>query len=168
MPTPAGIWDRLARILFGLSLVIIGVGYGIFAHSNNLFPLPLLQSAREGADSLMERSGNRLPWFYHRQTGNQGATASVTERPELTLVTGMAPNRRQAATVVDDRGRPVHRWPIDLFELWPDPSHLPPALRPKERPGALIHGTVLMPNGDLVFNFERLGMIRLDICGGVV
>jgi hypothetical protein len=31
-----------------------------------------------------------------------------------------------------------------------------------------VHGLALADNGDLVFNFEERGMVRLDACGGVV
>jgi hypothetical protein len=39
---------------------------------------------------------------------------------------------------------------------------------PKRQPGTHVHGAVVMENGDLVFNFEYLGMMRLNACGDVV
>lgn len=168
LPKRAGMLDRIAKILFGLSIAIVGVGYGMLAHSQKLFPVPQIQLAAQGANSLFDRVSGRLPWYYRQDAGETQTTVSATYTPGLTLVSGMAADRRMAATVVDANGKPVHRWQIDLFDLWPDRSHLPASLQPKERPGTLIHGTVLLPNGDLVFNFERLGLIRLDICGSVV
>jgi hypothetical protein len=69
--------------------------------------------------------------------------------------------------VVDLDGSVVHEWNIDWFDRWSDATHLPPKERPKQRPGTHPHGVVFTERGDVVFNFERKGMISLDICGAV-
>lgn len=88
----------------------------------------------------------------------------------LSLVTGLAANDLLSAKIINMEGEVVHEWLIDWFDLWPNPTHIPkgyPDL-PKERPGADIDGAVLLENGDLIFNFSYLGMVRLDICGNIV
>jgi hypothetical protein len=45
---------------------------------------------------------------------------------------------------------------------------VPDADLPKERPGTHIHGAVLLDDGDIVYNYEHLGLVRLDLCGDVV
>ena len=69
--------------------------------------------------------------------------------------------------IMDMSGTMVHSWQIDWFDIWPDPEHLSEIKRPKSRPGTHIHGAQLFPNGDLVFNFEKLGMVRMGLCGEV-
>ena len=32
----------------------------------------------------------------------------------------------------------------------------------KKKPGTHVHGAVVLANGDLIFNFEHLGLVRLD------
>ena len=48
------------------------------------------------------------------------------------------------------------------------PQHLPEKALPKERPGTHIHGAVVLDDGDIVYNYEYLGLVRLDLCGDVV
>jgi hypothetical protein len=69
---------------------------------------------------------------------------------------------------MDMAGREIHEWDINWFDMWPNPEHLPASARPKSMPGSVVHGAVLMENGDLIFNFEHLGLIRVDMCGDVI
>ena len=64
-------------------------------------------------------------------------------------------------------GELVHSWPVDWFDIWPDASHLPPQDVPKMRPGTHLHGMLLLPDGDILFNFEKLGLVRMGLCGDV-
>ena len=57
-------------------------------------------------------------------------------------------------------GRLVHH----LAERDPHPEEDHSAFRP----GTHVDGAVVMPNGDIVFNFEHLGLVRLDPSGKVV
>lgn len=86
----------------------------------------------------------------------------------LNFVTRIAGNKQLIAEIIDMKGNLVHRWNIDWFELWPEAQHVPEDIRPRSKPGTHIHGAVVMPNGDLVFNFEHLGLVRLDRLGEIV
>ena len=89
---------------------------------------------------------------------------------DLSIVTSRIENRKVAVRVIDMEGELIHRWDPVWFDLWPDATHIPKSARdhPKFRPTKQIHGVLLLENGDLIFNFEYLGMIRLDICGNVI
>jgi hypothetical protein len=63
------------------------------------------------------------------------------------------------------QGRPIHEWTIDWFTIWPNATHIPRKITPRSRPGTHVDGAVVMPNGDIVFNFEHLGLVRLDPSG---
>jgi hypothetical protein len=65
-------------------------------------------------------------------------------------------------------GSVIHNWNIDWFKMWPDADHLPEHVVPQSQPGCTIHGAAIMENGDLVFNFEALGLVRLNVHGNVV
>jgi hypothetical protein len=69
---------------------------------------------------------------------------------------------------MDMDGTKLHAWRIDWFRLWPDAGHVPKRRVPRFRPGTIVHGAVLMDDGDLVFNFDQLGLVRLDRHGDVV
>ncbi|MFO1078097.1 MAG: arylsulfotransferase family protein [Planctomycetota bacterium] len=62
---------------------------------------------------------------------------------------------------MDLDGKVLQRWSIDWFALWPDATHVPARLLPQARPGTHVNGAALMDDGDLVFNFEHLGLVRL-------
>lgn len=63
-------------------------------------------------------------------------------------------------------GSVVHEWPVDYYTLFPDRSYIPNP--PVRTDLADIHGAIIHPNGDIVFNFEYLGTVALDRCGGVL
>ena len=48
------------------------------------------------------------------------------------------------------------------------PPICPKTRFPSERPGTHIHGAVVLEDGDIVYNYEHLGLVRLDLCGEVV
>jgi len=161
--------DRLARTMLVVSVVMAGFGYGVVAEHFGLFPVPWMKSANAAVEAMLEETGSRQPWYYIRS--NQRDPVSVHARnamaPGLTLVSGVAPNDESKVRIVDASGRAIHSWRIDWFEMWPNPTHLSADVLPKSN-GGLVHGVMAMPNGDLVFNFEELGMVRLDVCGKVI
>ncbi|MCP4267040.1 MAG: hypothetical protein GY931_04645 [Maribacter sp.] len=87
-----------------------------------------------------------------------------------TLITSVAKDNTLSVRIISMKGALIHEWNIDWFEIWPDATHIPDNDddRPKSQPGTHIHGVELLENGDLVFNFEHLGLVRLDVCGKVV
>ena len=103
----------------------------------------------------------------HHVTHKYGAgPEDVPPPPEKVRIVGYHDSGAIQVLVVDVDGNVIHSWRIDWFELWPDPTHLSADLLPKTNPGP-VHGVVIAPNGDLILNFERLGMARLDACGKV-
>ena len=69
---------------------------------------------------------------------------------------------------MDMGGKVIHSWEVDWFKIWPDAGHLPESAIPKQRPGTHIHGAVVLDDGDIVYNYEHLGLVRLGLCGEVV
>jgi hypothetical protein len=57
---------------------------------------------------------------------------------------------------------------LDWFDLWPKADHLEPDEVPQSRPGTHVHGFVILASGDLVFNYENKGLLKVDPCGHVV
>lgn len=166
---------RWPLVLFALSLLGVGWALGVLGANKDLFPYPqvreIVREARQGLGLVSELTGQTRPWWYEDfdtppQPGVIHDAGSMA--PGLTLVLGMDRDNELMARVVDSQGAVVHAWDVDWFDLWPDADHLPEARVPKSRPGAQIHGAVLTPDGHLVFNFDELGMMRLDGCGQVV
>ncbi|MEE9427635.1 MAG: arylsulfotransferase family protein [Paracoccaceae bacterium] len=85
--------------------------------------------------------------------------------PGMTLVYGAGEELAMVAKIVDQDGNTVHLWDIDMFDVWSDMDHVPKDRRPKSRPGGEIAGLVFLPDGDIVFNLEPVGLMRMDYCG---
>ena len=154
-------------ILFCFSLSVFVYGYGVLSYRLNLFPIPLIQHAIKGAEELLQLTETTVPWYYAETTREERSIVhnAVAIEPGLTLVNGVGADRDLTTRVVNTNGQVVHSWDIDWFDIWPDATHLD--TRPKSKPGGHILGMMLMPDGDLVFSFEKLGMVRLDVCGHV-
>jgi len=159
--------DVLPPVLFGLSVVFFSVAYGMWAWQNRWFPVPLVKESIVAWNTLMEDEDKKL---LNADSATPAEVVPVVKpdrmQPGLTLIT--AKDRILKAAVIDAHGEAVQEWAIDWKTLWPKASHLTKKEIPKRRPGTHIHGAVIMENGDLVFNFEHLGMMRLNPCNEVV
>ena len=166
--------DIVWYILFAVFLFGAGVAYQWHVNRNPVHPLTvpgqvLDVSKNQVADTLHLLGLKKPGYYYQRNHGDTGAFHNLDKaQPGLTLITSATAKHNLEARLVALDGTPAQVWPIDWFELWPDADHVPETLRPKQHPGTHIHGAAVMENGDLVFNFEFQGMMRLDVCGDVV
>ena len=169
-----GFLDILWYALVALFLFCAGVTYQWYVNKNPIYPLTLfgtaLDTSKDQLDETLQQFGLKRPHYYYETGFDRGDNRFDAEKAQsgLTLITAVDENQALEAEIVELDGTPVQRWPIDWFDLWPDAEHVPDIFQPKQRPGTHIHGAVVMDNGDLVFNFEYQGLMRLDVCGDVV
>ena len=156
--------SKFSLISFIFSSVFIVFNVGYFAREFKFFPYQLYTEATKGWSQLQESKSEELPWFYVRSNKSPSdAIKNISQtQPGLSLVTEIGAERTISAKIIDLEGNTVHKWDIDWFEIWSNPTHLPESIIPKAKPGTNIHGAVVMENGDLVFNFESKGLVRLD------
>ena len=135
-----------------------------------LFPYQLYVEAVKGYQKFRHQQTGKLPSYYYRlnQPFPEVPENADPPYPGLNLVTKVTTDDNLSAEIIDSQGKVVHQWNIDWFKMWPDAKHLSEKYIPKEKPGALIHGAVVMENGDLVFNFEDMGLVRIDLQGKVI
>ena len=162
--------EKLSLIAFRFSSIFIIFCFGFLLREFELFPYQLYVEAKKGLEKVYNSVTNTLPWYYTRLENLPPKELSSRGKPQsgLNLVTRIAADHTISAAILDINGKAVHEWNIDWFKLWPNPQHLPEESLPQEKPGTHIHGAVLMENGDLIFNFENLGLIRIDLNGEVV
>lgn len=155
--------NKIPLLLFAFSLMFFSFCYGFVAAVMEWPPYPQIA---EGVTALDEYFN---PWFYVEGKPPKAGTTHDRQRiqPGLNLVTCIGPERTLVAKVMDMEGNELHRWDIDWFEIWPDAEHIP-WQKPTMRPGTSIHGAVLTREGDLIFNFESLGLVRLAKNGEVM
>jgi Arylsulfotransferase (ASST) len=86
----------------------------------------------------------------------------------LTLLSGISQEGVVGLRLIDLHGTVRHRWRAAFSEIWPSPEHVRGRALPLNDWDTEIHGAVLLPGGDVVFNFDRYGLQRLNACGEVV
>ena len=164
--------DSLPKILFILSIGIVVFFYGFATHQYRIFPYSLFKEANEGFNLILAFIKGDKDEELYRKTNYTKIIPTYDKNAAyngLSLLTLVAANESLAAKIVDMDGTLIHEWNIDWYKIWTDvTTHIPQAELPKSRPGTHIHGAVLLDNGDLVFNFEGHGTVRLDLCGKVV
>jgi len=163
-------FDSFPKHLFIISLCFFSLLYGFFAFPLKWFPYTLIQDAITYFNENFDTSQRK--WYYVKT--DYKTTIPLYDQNSaynsLSLVTALDKNNQLSAKVIDMQGQMVHEWHVDWFDLWPDPTHIPKSddAYPRSRPGTDIHGAIMLENGDLIFNYSYLGMIRLDVCGKVV
>lgn len=103
-----------------------------------------------------------LPKFY-QEKGVVSYNASKVS-PGLTLLQGTMPGGTQLS-LIDMDGKEVRRWPVDFFELWPNPQHLINESIPKTPFNYHTQGVELLEDGSVIFNIGDKGTAKLDKCG---
>lgn len=153
-------FDRAVRTI---SLVILAIIYGVLSTATGWFPAPHLRLALRQANQLTsppEGTAARV----HKGQG----VVTLRERaiqPGLTLISSAWPSNQgwePEYRLIHADGRTVHRWPIPWEKIFPDTAGTGEYIG-----GRGLSGSVLLPNGDLIFNIFHEGTIRLDACGSV-
>lgn len=160
--------DKIAKSLFLLAVILIIYCYGYFSHQFKLFPADVVSEVKDGIDKFF--SEDELPFQYAKTEKTQKIINPnpAAMAPGLTLISRVGKDDKLIAEVIDADGTVIHHWSLDWFDIWPNATHLPEDLNPKEPPGSHIHGMVLQENGDLIFNYDLLGMVRVDANSNVI
>ena len=157
----------LPRLLLGLSLLVLGCGYGILSAHYKIFPYPIVRDAFVALKALRKlRSEN--PKFksveFWDETGTTGPVyRSVSARAgtEPVLILG---NDR---TYVDPKtGTSYLAWIAtregEILHAWKDPGEIWAPLQRRKAVGDYWRsypvGAHLYPNGDLLVSFQGVGV----------
>jgi len=159
--------DRFALVLFVSSVLFLVFGYGVAAHRFSLFPYSILKSAFDYLQRMKD------PAHYLHPIRYKDVGAVVHDRdavsPGVTLLTGYWPdaNWTPGIRIIDMDGNVLHHWDMNPADLPPE-TPLTDSAAGGNDSGSYIHGSYLFPDGDVLFNVEYLGLVRLDRCGKVV
>lgn len=161
-------FDRIPFVLFLASASSVVFAYGLAVGKYQVFPYRFLELAVEGFQSL---NPHRLDPFTNKPVDHH--KPPITYRAGraydgLNLVSRISADLHISIDLMDMEGTVLHAWDADWFDIWPNATHLPAHRVPKSPPGTLIHGCQLLPDGDIVYNYEACGMVRLAPDGSVV
>lgn len=162
--------EMAPRLAFFGALLFFAFVYGYLTKSRGLPPARFIATAKQGWSDLKERMNIEKPWYYiptglTRKTVVHDADAVS---PGLTLIGAIGADGHLFARIIDRDGQIINEWNLDWFDIWPHATHLAKDLLPKSAPGTFLHGMLLTEDGGLIFNYEGLGMVRVDACGKVV
>lgn len=165
MPLPSR--DSLQKAAFLLSMAVLAFAVGYLTRDFHWFPDSLLQRAVRQGERLVADL-RRPPDFTSTRFADVDSveTRSPGEvGPALTLITstwedfGWKPGLK----LIDRGGRVLHEWPVLPTELFDEADHR----RGSSLAEQDIHGSLLLPGGDVVVNVEYAGTVRMDACGRV-
>lgn len=179
MPTPSVPPARpprdFARLAFIASTFALVFGYGLAVGAYNVFPyryiLAGVNAIRELRENWRTDTGVRPELFLEpaRYAGS-GVTRHEDARMQagLTLVAAFIDGGNELRLIRAD-GTAVRRWPVKFGTLFPRTDHVQPAsVVPKSEWHAELHDALVQPDGAVVFNFEAIGLVKLDRCGQVL
>lgn len=168
----SGSSDQLPRRVFMASLVVLVLGatflYGVLAQRNDLPPVPQLWTAYETLTTIDDNEVTNHPRRHHLQPSrDEGSGVTVDEAPDdgaLILMAGFFDDENQIRIVERD-GTVVRKWSLDYLEHFPDPEA---RVCNFDSPlGVDTHGVQATPEGDVIFNYEYCGTVKLDQCGNL-
>lgn len=153
------------KIVFVASIAVLSWFYGFATRAGSWFPTEHLSTAWKQARAV---NPFRQPEYLHdRVYDRQGIRTPLPDRmqPGLTVITSawkrggrLTPGMR----LIDERGTVLHEWSIDPAGIFADSP-----TRELGNADIDIHGSYLLPNGDVLVNLEYAGTLRLDACGRV-
>lgn len=95
----------------------------------------------------------------------KGVTINETANPDdLILLSGFLEDDNKARLMRRD-GTVLAEWRMRASEIYKDTSFF--RQPPMTDWNAITHGTIITPDGDIVFSFESGGLVRMDRCGAV-
>lgn len=95
----------------------------------------------------------------------QGVTTNVgAKADDMILLSGFLEDDNKVRLIRRD-GTKVAEWILRASEIYPDTSFF--RQPPMTDWNAITHGTIITPEGDIVFSFESGGLVRMDRCGKV-
>jgi hypothetical protein len=161
----------VARIWFIISFAVAIFGYGVAVGRYQIFPFRILNYGVEALLQLRHEAPVLLrvtPTWHLRPARYEGDGVTVLREnemaPGLTLVAGMFDGENQLRLFEPD-GTPVRIWTARFTELFPRGRHPEIVYMPQTDWNAHIHGSLALPDGSVVFNFDYSGTVKLDRCG---
>jgi len=150
------------KVAFVVSIAVLSLLYGYSARQNGFFPDQVIRQVQEEASDRWYRP-SLTTRVYDRQ-GVRIADSNAVQ-PGLTFVNSLWKGSDEwypGFKLLNRQGEAVHTWRVDRTALFPDSID-----RRGDPTRQILHGSQLLPNGDVVFNVDYVGTVRIDACGDI-
>lgn len=164
--------EKLSRRIFIAAvafIVLVGTfGYGALSYKRNLPPIPQLRASVQALEDVFDdmMTDDRHNHIQPSRGKGAGITANtVPEDGSLVFMTGFFDEETQIRIVNRD-GSVVRKWSLNYLDHFPDASNRTCDIRSNLKVD--VHGAHVTPKGEVVFNYEYCGTVKLDQCGKVL
>jgi hypothetical protein len=150
------------KVAFALSVLVLVFLYGYSARQNGLFPDQIIRQVQQEASDVWYRPS--LTTRVHERHGVRIEDTSAVQ-PGLTFINSLWEGEDgwyAGFQLINSEGETLHHWRVDRGALFPDSVE-----RRGDPEHKILHGSHLFPNGDVVFNTEYVGTVRMDACGNI-
>jgi Arylsulfotransferase (ASST) len=167
----AASWDKF---LFFACLLLLAYAAGVATAQFHLPPYDALFEIGRAGKDWVANWPNKLgidPSRHLMASRHKGAGlvqhVEGESMPGVTLMESMFDDR-VGLRLVDHQGNTLHTWDAIYSEIAPNTDILLEDRIPTNDWEVSVHGAVLYPNGDVVFNLSGITMVRMNACGEVV
>ncbi len=163
------------KIYFMLSLGMMAFFCGVAVGEYKVFPYPVMRDAWSAAKDWLTDANYRhyariRPEKFIRPARHEGSgvTTYVPGKASdgVTFVTSMWDTTNGMELIGMD-GSVLHKWRVSLNKIFPE-STRPEREKQRGDWDVMLHGDHLYPNGDVVFNLEYEGLVKIDRCSRVL
>jgi hypothetical protein len=156
-------------IYFAAASLFIVFSLGMAVGAFQLFPYKTLEEAGDAAQDWAENWRHNLrirPEQYLKPSRyeGQGVVLHDTQKAYkgVTFLTSLF-DGKLGMRLVDMNGADIHKWQVPLQDIW-----LEDGSKQLHDWDSEIHGALLYPNGDVVFNIEHKALVKIDKCSNLL
>ena len=169
--------DLFGALFFALAVAFLAFVAGAAAIVFGFGPAkPLYTSlalAKQALSGNGEAAVDEMHQLYPARYDESGVTVHDPQRAlaGVTLVTSywwQNDRWQPAIRLIDMQGETLHQWTVKPEEIWAESSYTDHVGGQMSNPNNYVHGAWLLPGGDVVFNIEYAGMVRMNACSEVV
>ena len=162
------------KVYFAVALACIVFAYGVIVGAYKVFPFSTLAGAVGTFKHYRTQMKNEFPGLTPARYKGEGAVVNKEglTYPGVTLIAipwHEGDDWLQSLRLVDMEGKTLHKWTVEPEAVWSESPHQDLMRGTKStKLGTHIHGSVLLPGGDVVFNLSHYGLLRLNACSEIV
>ena len=163
-------WHKIYLLLSVFFVVFV---YGVLVGNYHIFPYNMLQNAKLAAEDLFTENNYkhyakiRPEKFIHlAQYEGEGVTINNRNKTSdgYTLITSMWQDT-SGLKLIDMNGKEIYKWLVSYNSIFPIPDSSEDNITDWD---VDVHGSVIYPNGDIVFNFNGRGLVKIDKKSNVI
>ena len=153
------------KIYFVVSIILIIFIYGVIIGQFRVFPFKHILQAEKAAVDLVENFKHYThikPEKFLRPIRYEGEGIAINKKDpsdtDLTFIVSMWQDQ-SGMQLINMSGVVLHSWQVSFNKAFPEADHIKEKITDWD---VEPHGAILCSNGDVIFNFEYKGLVKID------